>query len=131
GQRNTAMELWRQAVALDSDFALAHAELGAAYYFGNNRPQGDVHFARALSLLDRLTQREQFLVRASAESWRVIRERSIDLRRALLAEYPDDPVAWGQIGYDYMRLGRHREAIEALRRQLERDSSSATAHINM
>lgn len=131
GRRAEAMELWQQAVALDSDFALAHAELGAAYYFGNDRPVGEAHFTRALSHLDRLTDREQLLVRAAVERWRGNRERAIALRRALLDQYPGDPAAWGQIGYDYMRLGRHREAIDALRKQIARDSANASVLINL
>ena len=131
GQRKAALELYDEAVAIDSDFALAHAELGAAYYWGNDRPNGDKHFEHALRLLDRLTDRERLTVRAAAESWRGNRERAIELRRALLAVYPGDRSAWGKIGYDYMRMGRAQEAIAALRKQLERDSGSATDYINI
>jgi DNA-binding SARP family transcriptional activator len=131
GRQQVAMELWHGALALDSNFALAHAELGAAYYFANDRPNGDRHYDRALALLDRLTDRERLLVRAGVESFRGNRERAIELRRTLLAEYPDDPYAWGRIGYDYMRLGRDRDAIDALKRQIARDSSSAAAFINL
>lgn len=131
GQRPAAMELWREAVAIDSDFALAHAELGAAYYWNNDRPDGDAHFDHALRLLDRLTDRERLTIRAAAASWRGNREGAIELRRALLALYPADRTAWGKIGYDYMRLGRAREAISALRQQLARDSSSPNDYINL
>jgi DNA-binding SARP family transcriptional activator len=131
GQRKAALELYDEAVAIDSDFALAHAELGAAYYWNNDRPNGDKHFEHALRLLDRLTDRERLTVRAAAESWRGNRERAIELRRALLAVYPGDRSAWGKIGYDYMRMGRAQEAIIALRKQLDRDSGSATDYINI
>ncbi|MGH7467358.1 MAG: tetratricopeptide repeat protein [Longimicrobiales bacterium] len=118
-------------LGLDSSFALAYAELGTAAYVGNNRPVGDAHFDRALSLLDRLTTREQLQIRAASEAWRGNRDQSIALRRTLLAEYPDDPAAWGQIGYEYMRLGRSADAIAALRRQIERDSTNAADYINL
>lgn len=131
GRRQVALTLWNDALALDSSFALVHAELGAAYYFANDRPNGDKHYDRALALLDRLTDRERLLVRASVESFRGNRERAIELRRALLAEYPDDPYTWGRIGYEYMRLGRDRDAIDALKRQIARDSNSAAAYINL
>jgi tetratricopeptide (TPR) repeat protein len=131
GQRRAATELFEEAVALDSDFALVHAELGTIAYFNNDRPNGDAHFEHALRLLDRLTDRERLLVRASVESWRGNREAAIDLRRALLAIYPGDRTVWGKIGYDYMRLGRDREAVAALRQQLARDSTSATDFINL
>lgn len=131
GQRRPATELFEEAVALDSDFALAHAELGATYYFGNDRPRGDAHFEHALRLLDRLTDRERLLVRASSESWRGNRERAIELRRALLALYPGDRSVWGSIGYDYMRLGRGKEAIAAYREQIARDSTNPNSFINL
>ena len=131
GQRLPARELYLEAVAVDSDFALAHAALGAYYYWNNDRPNGDAHFDHALRLLDRLTDRERLQVRASAESWRGNREAAIELRKALLALYPNDPSAWGNIGYDYMRLHRPNESIAAYREQLKHDSTDPTSYINL
>ena len=131
GQHTPARELYLEAVALDSDFALAHAALGFYYYWNNDRPQGDAHFDHALRLLDRLTDRERLQVRASAESWRGNRDAAIQLRKALLAMYPNDPTAWGSIGYDYMRLHRPNEAIAAYRKQLEHDSLDPSNYINI
>src|SRR5207244_3551411 len=88
-------------------------------------------FNRALALLDRLTDRERLQVRARIEGWRGNREGAIALRTAMLAEYPDDPRMWGEIGYEYMRLGRHSQAVEAYQRQLAIDSSNATDFINL
>jgi DNA-binding SARP family transcriptional activator/tetratricopeptide (TPR) repeat protein len=131
GNRKSAIDLYEGAIALDSNFALAHADLGAAYYWNNDRPNGDAHFDHALRLLDRLTDRERLLVRASAESWRGNREKAIELRRAVLALYPGDRTMWGRIGYDYMRLGRDKEAVAALREQIARDSTNAGDYINL
>ena len=131
GQRKAAAELYEEAVAIDSDFAMAHVELGGVYYWNNDRPRGDAHFDHALRLLDRLTDRERLTVRAAAESWRGNRVAAIELRRALLAVYPGDRGAWGKIGYDYMRLGRAQDAVVALRRQISRDSTSGADYINL
>ncbi|HEY2855928.1 MAG TPA: BTAD domain-containing putative transcriptional regulator [Gemmatimonadaceae bacterium] len=131
GNRKSAIDLYESAIAVDSDFALAHSELGAAYYWNNDRPNGDLHFDHALRLIDRLTDREKLLVRASAESWRGNREKAIELRRALLTIYPGDRALWGRIGYDYMRLGRSKEAVAALREQIARDSTNAADYINL
>ena len=131
GQSAESHEFFEQAIAIDSDFALAHAELGIQSYFGNDRVSGDKHFDRALSLLDRLTDRERLHVRAAVEDWRGQRERAIELRLALLREYPGDPKAWSSIGYDYMRLNRPREAVDALMRQIARDSTSAVDYVNL
>lgn len=131
GRGGAARMLWHEAVALDTNFAIAHAELGAFYYVASNRVAGDTHFERALARIDQLTDRERFQVRAAVASHRGNREDAIQIRRALLTEYPDDPSAWGSMGYDLMRLGRHREAIDALRRQIARDATLAIYHINL
>lgn len=131
GQHTPARELYLEAVALDSDFALAHAALGFYYYWNNDRPKGDSSFDHALRLLDRLSDRERLQVRASAESWRGNRESAIELRKALLALYPNDPAAWGSIGYDYMRLHRPNESIAAYGEQLKRDSTEPGNYINL
>ena len=131
GRPREANELWEQAVALDSDFALVHAELGIQSYYANDRVKGDYHFDRALRLVDRLTDRERLQVQAAAEEWRGRRDRAIDLRLALIAQYPGDTHQWGLIGYDYMRLGRPREAIDALARDLAVDSTNAFSLVNL
>jgi tetratricopeptide (TPR) repeat protein len=131
GDRNQAMNLWQEATALDSDFALAHASLGGAYYWANDRPQGEEHFARALKLLDRLTDRERFLVRSQVEGWRGNREAAIDILKARLAAYPDDREVWAAIGYNYMRLNRDHDALDAYAKQLAIDSGSVTDLINI
>ena len=127
----TAISLWKRAVAVDSEFALAHVELGAALYYRNQPPQAEVHFRAALRSIDRLTDREQLQVRAAIEGWRGNRDGAIAIRRTLLASYPDDVQAWRRIGYDYLRAGRDREAIDAYMQSFARDSGDGSAYINV
>jgi DNA-binding SARP family transcriptional activator/tetratricopeptide (TPR) repeat protein/tRNA A-37 threonylcarbamoyl transferase component Bud32 len=131
GQQQQAKDLFVQAVAIDSDFALVHAELGRQFYYANDRVKGDYHFDRALRLVDRLSDRERLQVQAAAEEWRGTRERAIDLRLALLAQYPADVHQWALIGFDYLRLERPREAIAALRRELAVDSTNTASLANL
>ena len=69
-QDSTAVELLRQAIALDPEFALAHAELGRQLYLNaerRSREAAEAHFQTALRLADRLTVRERLWIQASAE----------------------------------------------------------------
>jgi DNA-binding SARP family transcriptional activator/Flp pilus assembly protein TadD len=131
GHIGASMELLKEAVAIDSNFALAHANLGAAYYLHNDRPNGDIQFDRALALANRLSDREQLGVRASAESWRGNREHAVDMRLAMVREYPDDPETWALLGYDYLQLHRKNEAIAAFEKAIARDSNVAPVLINL
>ena len=81
--------------------------------------------------IDRLTDRERFQVRAQVEGWRGNREAAIDILKARLAAYPDDRETWGAIGYNYMRLNRDRDALDAYAKQLAIDSGSVTDLINI
>jgi tetratricopeptide (TPR) repeat protein len=131
----TAVSLLRQAIALDPDFALAHAELGRAYYFSSEpavRRQGEEEFAKALGLLDRLSGRERLWIRASAEDSRGNRTAAVEAYQSYLAQYPDDPRGWFRIGWTQMAaLGQSEVATEAFRRVLAISPSDASAHVNL
>jgi tetratricopeptide (TPR) repeat protein/predicted Ser/Thr protein kinase len=127
----TAFGLLEQAITLDPEFAMAHAELGMKYYIDGDRAKGEEHFQRALGLLDRLTTREQLLIRALVEDWRGNREQGIENYKAYLVQYPDDPGAWYRLGYALMVLSRVQPALEAFEKVVALDSSSSGAYINM
>jgi tetratricopeptide (TPR) repeat protein len=131
GHNGASVELLEQAVAIDSDFALAHAALGAAYYANNDRPRGDQHFDRALALATRLSDRERLAVRAEAESWRGNREHAVDMRLAMVREYPEDPAIWAQLGYDYLQLHQKTAAVAAFEKAVSYDSNGVTLLIDL
>ena len=59
------------------------------------------------------------------------REEAINILQVYLRDYPDDRDAWFNLGSGYMRLQRCDDAIPALERVLELDSSMVNAHIQM
>jgi eukaryotic-like serine/threonine-protein kinase len=124
-------DLIEQAVALDPDFALAHAELGAHYYRIDNPAVGEEHFKKALALLDRLTVRERLWIEALAEDSRGTHEVAVTEYREYLADYPDDLHAWLRLGSTLMALERREEAIAAFKRMLETDPGSSIANLNI
>jgi serine/threonine protein kinase/tetratricopeptide (TPR) repeat protein len=126
------IDLIRQAVALDPDFAMAHADLGLQYYLGGDRTQGEEHFTKALSLLDRLTTREKLWIRAVVEDSRGNRDQAVNEYGAYLAQYPDDGRAWFRLGWTYMAtLHQYEKAVEAFQRVLKIDSSESGAYVNL
>ncbi|MFZ0430374.1 MAG: tetratricopeptide repeat protein, partial [Acidobacteriota bacterium] len=120
-----------QAVELDPDFALAHVNLGMLYYSGGEAVQGEEHFKKAVSLMDRLTIREKLWIRAIVADWRGDREQGIEKYRTYLAQYPDDTYAWFRLGYSYLITSRSDEAIEAFQRVLTLDPRESAAVLNI
>jgi len=134
GQRvtgSTRNDLYKQAIELDPDFAMAHADLGVQYYIANNPEEGEKHFTRALSLLDRLTVRERLWIRAVVEDWRGNREQGIENYSTYLIQYPDDNRAWFRLGYAYLITKRSLQAIESFNRAVEIDPEDWASYINI
>jgi tetratricopeptide (TPR) repeat protein len=134
-RRGDGTELLKQALKLDDSFALAHAELGHRYYLTGARAQrvlGEEHFVKALSLVDRLTPREQLWITALAEDARGNRERAVDAYRNYLARYQDDSRAWFRMGWTLMAtLSQHKAAEEAFRQVIAINPSDASAFVNL
>ncbi len=114
-----AIELLQEAIELDPEFALAHANLGALYYWTNDRVKGEQHITIALNLLDRLTEKEKLWIQAAVEGYRGNREESVVKWGIFLSKYPDSYGGWFRLGYNYMMMGRYEESISAFTRVLE------------
>lgn len=125
-------KLLEQAVALDPEFAAAHAELGSQCYIAGNRDRGEEHFKKALAQLDRLTQRERLWIQALVEDWRGNREEAVGRYKTYLSQYPDDKNGWFRMGWTYMATLRQVEpAIEAFTRVLQLDPQESAAFVNL
>ena len=133
GQRRyeEAGALYRRALELDSNFALAHQDLGAVFFYQSNRPAGDQHFERALILSERVTERERLWIQAEIHNWREELEAAIDAYNVFLGRYPDDLAGWFRVGYAYLRADQREEAEAAFRHVLSLDSLNAGGHVNL
>jgi len=131
----TKFRLLEQAVALDPDFAMAHAQLGLDYYLQSERSlrlKGEQHVRTALGLLDRLSQRERLLVAALAEDSRGNRDAAVTAYKAYLTAYPDDSDVWFRLGWTSMAtLRRYEAAAEAFRRVIAISPNNSAALVNL
>lgn len=134
-QDNAGDELLRQAISLDPDFAMAHAELGRRYYIAaerTTRELGEKHLSTALSLTSRLTLRERLLIQATAEDSRGNRRQAADAYTAYLAQYPDDASAWFRLAWTEMAgLQRYSEAVEHFKRYVALNPSATSGYVNL
>jgi tetratricopeptide (TPR) repeat protein len=123
--------LIEQAITIDPEFALAHAELGKHYYINGNRKKGEEHFQKALNQMNRLTLRERLWIRALVAESRGEQEKAIDHYKTYLNQYPDDYNAWWRLGYAYLSTGNDDECIEAFNRYVEYEPLSSGALVNI
>jgi tetratricopeptide (TPR) repeat protein/tRNA A-37 threonylcarbamoyl transferase component Bud32 len=124
--------LIREAVRIDPDFAMAHADLAMNASLHGDRATAEQHFDRALKLIDRLTVRERLWIQALAQDSRGNREEAVDAYRAYLSRYPDDADAWYRLGWTLMAtLSRPADAIEPFTNVLRINPASPGAYSNL
>ncbi len=131
GRMQEARQLFAGAIALDSNFALAHVGMGKVHYWLNNAPAGDQHFARAVANADRITDRDRMWASAQMASARGNWDLAATNYRAYMTRYPNVPAAWLSLGTTLMRDARPREALTAFEEFLKLDSTSGSPFINM
>jgi len=131
GSYNAAEGLYRAALAEDSTFVQAHADLGALYVWINRRPEAQPHFERALALLGALPERERMRIRARIAGSRGERDDQINLLKGLLVRYPNDAVTRSDLAYAYMRAGRSREAVRLYEQIVAADATDAADWVNL
>jgi tetratricopeptide (TPR) repeat protein/tRNA A-37 threonylcarbamoyl transferase component Bud32 len=127
-----AEALYLKAIELDPDFALAHARLGGYYStFSRDPLKGKEHLEKALSLLDRLTEKEKLWIQALVPDYLGNRDNAIINYKVYLTKYPDDSDGWFRLGYSYMRFGHYEQSIDAFTKVLEINPKSSGAYINI
>ena len=109
----TAADLFARAVEIDSNFASAHARLGAYFAFNNNVPQSAYHYRRALAQTQRLPETEALRIRVSAAWARGDHDSAVTLSRQYLAARPKDADAWENLAYHLFSAGRMAQARAA------------------
>jgi tetratricopeptide (TPR) repeat protein/DNA-binding winged helix-turn-helix (wHTH) protein/TolB-like protein len=114
-----AIELLEKAVALDPEFAMAHARIGYAYavtwvFADKARP----HLERAYRLSHRLTEKDKLYVRAWYAIANLDFEAAMGPLRAVIAMDPQEVEAYWRLAILLEGEERFEEAIEVLKRAL-------------
>jgi eukaryotic-like serine/threonine-protein kinase len=130
GGCNARIPLLERAVALDPEFALAHAVLGPCYSGTGRRELAIQSATRAYELRHRTTDPERFFIEYAYD-----RDVTGDLERAFQTvtvwtqTYPRDLNAWGlRGGYSAHGTGRYEDVIQSAQRALAIDPDSVFAH---
>ena len=121
-----------KAIDMDPDFAVAHVKIADNYFYLMNDAKSDEHLAKALSLLDKVSDREFYLIQAFASD---TPQQKIENYKKLLELYPDDLEGNGYLASLYRNLEEWDLAQEHFERIIKIDpydelTLENLAHIN-
>jgi eukaryotic-like serine/threonine-protein kinase len=133
GDTERAISLLREAVELDSGFAMAYRKLGIELTnSGGRRSQQIDAFTKAYNHRDRLTDRERYLTQAAYESYvNGDRDRAITAYRSLLDLDPNDPYALNNLSIALNGLRNFAQAAELSRRAIRAAPDGGLFYMNL
>jgi tetratricopeptide (TPR) repeat protein len=122
GDQVRSADLLREAIALDSTFAMAYRRLALSRVI--SRAEQQAALARAYELRDRLSERERLYVLGTYYSMMEQRDQAVATYRRLIETYPDDITALTNLAYEYLDQRDFASAEPLYRRVVQLDSLS-------
>ena len=113
--------LAKTAVELDPNFAMAHLSMADAYNILGNENESRLHLTQAVKGVDRVSERERYLIRATDYSSRLQGAKALEQYRMLTELYPDDVDGLRGLAEESMILAHMPDAIQAQKRVLQID----------
>jgi serine/threonine protein kinase/tetratricopeptide (TPR) repeat protein len=123
-----AAPFFKQAVALDPNFAIAYATLGQVETNLGDRGVGAEYTKKAYSLRDRASEAEKFYIDSHYyDNVTGDTEQSIQVYQLWSQTYPRDSIPFNNLGVSYAQLGQWEKSLPAARQahQLNPDESIA------
>lgn len=124
--KKDSIELLEKAVALDPDFAMAHARIGYVYaiVWGWGE-KAKPHLERAFQLSDRLTEKDRLYIAAWYALANLDFPSAIPPLREIIQKYPLETEAYLRLGYLLRGEEKFDEAISVMRQGLTIDPESS------
>jgi tetratricopeptide (TPR) repeat protein/tRNA A-37 threonylcarbamoyl transferase component Bud32 len=120
-QKDTeAIEKYLEALKHDDKFGRAYSGLGASYLRLGNRKAAEEHWDKALTLTDRMTEREK--LRTTGGYYLGIArnyDKAIETYEDLVARYPADSAGYNNLALTHFNLLNFDKALEYGRKAIE------------
>jgi len=132
GDHAAALPLFQGAVRLDSNFAMAYAALGTAYYALEEGTQSAENLRKAYALRAHVSERDRFEIEG-LYYWLAIGdlEKAVQVYEQWAQIYPRDDVPPNNLGVLYQELGRNEKTLEQARECFRLDPDSGLSYANL
>ncbi len=128
----TAIAFYKRAIALDPNFALAYAEMAAAYSGLGDTNLTVENVTKAFELRDRTSERERFLIEVQYYSLGLSDLQETERTCQLwLQTYPRDAFPMFSLGYIYFSYGEFDKAAKVTREAIAVDPNNSVAYSNL
>jgi serine/threonine protein kinase/Tfp pilus assembly protein PilF len=132
GHQREAIPLYKRAIEIDPNFALAYARLAVIY---NNLFETDLaseYSQKAYELRDRVSERERFYISEKYHSYVTgDREEATNVLKAWARTYPNDYIPHNNLGVNYSLVGQYDDALKESREAVRISPNNLTSQGNL
>ena len=129
---NEALPLLKRAVALDPNFAMAHAVLGTVYSNLGDATLAAAETTAAYRLRDQVTERERFYIDAAYYNMATGElQREIEVYEQWKEAYPRDPVPYQKLAYSDGYLGQYEKAAAGYDQAIKLEPNDVTNYVDL
>ena len=127
GQYDKAIEIYKQALAIDPNSALANYEISFSYMAAGNYENSIIHSDKVISLnKDYVLQ--AYLTKGSSLDYLGRTKESVKLFEKGLRKFGDNYLLYYNLGYDYYRIKDYEKAEEAFVKAIKINPAHSSSH---
>ena len=123
-----SLKALERAVGLDQEFAMAYLLMAENQFYLRNGEQKEKYMSKAMSLLNRVSDREFYMIRGYAAS---SPREALDIYKKLLGLYPEDTDALEELGALYRNMEAWNLAAKQFEKVLTIDDMDELAYENL
>ena len=127
-----ALPLLKRAVALDPNFAMAHAVLATVYSNLGDAALAAEHARKAHELREQVTERERFYIDSSYYNMATGElEKEIEVYEQWQQAYPRDRITYQKLAYCDGYLGQYEKAMSGYREALKLEPNDVINYVDL
>ncbi len=130
GEDFEAIPLYKRAIELDPNFALAYARLATTYSNTGQSALSEENRKKAFELRDRASEHERLYITAHYYADAGQLNKGIEAYELYKQSYPRDSIPYNNLAAIYNSLGQYDKALEVAQEAVRVDSTSATNYDN-
>jgi eukaryotic-like serine/threonine-protein kinase len=132
GRAEESLTLYKRAIELDPNFAMAYARIGVHYGNQEQFEESKPYVQKAYDLRDRVSERERLYITEKYYTYITGEiEKAIETLQAWARLYPNDFIPHNNLSLNYKLLGRHEEGLKEALEAVRLSPSNISAHDNL
>ncbi|HBB88224.1 MAG TPA: hypothetical protein DC047_11460 [Blastocatellia bacterium] len=132
GHEREAIPLYKRAVEIDPNFALAYARVAVAYNNWGETELAKEYSQKAYDLRDRVSEREKFYISEKYHSYVTgNRDEAINILKTWTQTYPNDYIPHNNLAVNYNFSGQFDEALQEAQEAMRLSPTTTSVQGNL